>query len=190
MKKLMSLSLAALFIMSCGAGCGKKDDSSSEKKEPSKFVGKWECEKMSWNGAETDSFLGTPVSVMLQAELTDDGKFIAHSAMEDSVDADNNGTWKELSENSIEVTGNIRGEERTLQLEYQDNKLVGDLNESGINAVVYLVKVDEFTEYDPDADTGFDLSGLDFSIDPTSDIDMEFKLDDIDFNFSESDFAS
>ena len=52
------------------------------------------------------------------------------------------------------------------------------------------MKVDEFTSYDPEADTGFDLSGLDFSIDQTSDINMEFKLDDIDFIFSESDFAS
>ena len=87
MKKLLSLSMAALFIVSCGAGCGKKDDSSSEK-EPSKFAGKWECEKMAWNGAEMTNFLGTPVNVMLQAELTDDGQFIAHSAMEDSVDAE------------------------------------------------------------------------------------------------------
>ena len=190
MKKLMSLSLAALFIMSCGAGCGKKDDSSSEKKEPSKFVGKWECEKLEWNGAEMDTFLGTPVNVMLQAELTDDGEFIAHSAMEESVDADNNGTWKELSDTSIEVTGKIQGEERTLQLEFKDDRLVGDLNDSGFNALVYLIKVDEFSKYDPEADDGFDLSGLDFSIDQTADINMEFKLDDIDFDFSESDFVS
>ena len=190
MKKLLSLSMAALFIVSCGAGCGKKDDSSSEK-EPSKFAGKWECEKMAWNGAEMTNFLDTPVNVMLQAELTDDGQFIAHSAMEDSVDAENSGSWKELSDDKIEITGTVNGEEQTLELEYKDNMLVGDISESGMNVQVFLVKVDEFTEYDPSADSSsFDLSGLDFSLDHTSDINMEFTLDDIDFDFASSDFAS
>ena len=190
MKKLLSLSMAALFIVSCGAGCGKKDDSSSEK-EPSKFAGKWECEKMAWNGAEMTNFLGTPVNVMLQAELTDDGQFIAHSAMEDSVDDENSGSWKELSDDKIEITGTVNGEEQTIELEYKDNMLVGDISESGMNVQVFLVKVDEFTEYDPSADSSsFDLSGLDFSLDHTSDINMEFTLDDIDFDFASSDFAS
>ncbi|MBQ3948559.1 MAG: hypothetical protein II656_08570 [Ruminococcus sp.] len=191
MKKMLSLSFAAMFIVSCVSGCGKKDDSSSETKKESKFVGKWECEKLAWNGKEMDSLLGTPANVLLQAEIKDDGTFVAHSAMEDSVDASNEGSWKEISDTKLEVKGKLLGEDRNIEIEYKDDKLVADLTESGTNAVIYLVKVDEFTPMDSeDASSEFNLSDVDFKISPSSDINMDFELKEIDFNFDESDFCA
>lgn len=187
MKKIVVISLAAALVASLGAGCGKKSDSSSsESKKPSQFVGKWQCEKIAWNGKELDSFLGTPVNVMLQAELTDDGKFIAYSAMEDKVDADNGGTWTEKDDTHINVKGKLNGKDRDLDLELKDERLVGDLNESGMDVQFFLVRVEEFAKYDPEADaSAFDASELGFSIDPSADIDMQFDLEDIDFDISE-----
>ena len=120
MKKMLSLSFAAMFIVSCVSGCGKKDDSSSETKKESKFVGKWECEKLAWNGKEMDSLLGKPANVLLQAEIKDDGTFVAHSAMEDSVDASNEGSWKEISDTKLEVKGKLLQEAVSVTLRQGD----------------------------------------------------------------------
>lgn len=178
MKKLISLSLAALCLIGCAAGCGKKDDESESKKKESQFVGKWECSEMSFGGTTMENFMGIPVAAMLQAEVTDDGKFTMNSALSDG-DADNQtGEWKEIDENTIEVTVEADGEKETLELEFKDDKLVmsEDMGNGMGNAEVTFIKVDKFTEFSEE-----DLKGnLDFG-----DIGLDTDLDDADWDINE-----
>lgn len=59
-------------------------------------------------------------------------------------------TWKEVKENRIEIKVSDRSgksETQTMNLNYRDDMLV--IEESG--SAIYLKKVDEFTEIDPNA---------------------------------------
>lgn len=174
MKKLISLSLAALCLIGCAAGCGKKDDESESKKKESKFVGKWECSELSFGGTTMTNFMGIPVAAMMQAEATDDGKFTINSALADETDDTQSGKWKEIDENTIEVTVEADGEEETLELEFKDDKLVmsEDMGSGMGNAEITFIKVDKFTEFSEE-----DLKGnLDFG---------DIGLDDADWDIDE-----
>ncbi len=174
MKKLISLSLAALCLIGCAAGCGKKDDESESKKKESKFVGKWECSEMSFGGTTMTDFMGIPVNAILQAEVTDDGKFTMISALADEGENSNEGTWKEIDENKIEVSIEQEDEMQTIEAEYKDDKIVITEEVEGMGtSEVYLVKVDEFTEFSEE-----DLkSSLDFG-----DIDLDLDMEDADWD--------
>ena len=178
MKKLISLSLAALCLIGCAAGCGKKDDESESKKKESQFIGKWECSEMSFGGTTMTDFLGVPVAAMLQAEVTEDGKFTMNSALADDSDDNQTGEWKEIDENTIEVSVEADGEKETLELEFKDDKLVmsEDMGNGMGNAEITFIKVDKFTEFSEE-----DLKGnLDFG-----DIGLDTDLDDADWDINE-----
>lgn len=174
MKKLISLSLAALCLIGCAAGCGKKDDESVSKKKESKFTGKWECSEMSFGGTTMTNFMGIPVNAILQAEVTDDGKFTMFSALADEGDNSKEGTWKEINENKIEVTVEMEDETQTIEAEYKDDKIVisEEVEEVGTSEI-YLVKVDKFTEFSEE-----DLkNSLNFG-----DLDLDIDFDDADWD--------
>lgn len=176
MKKLISLSLAALCIIGCAAGCGKKDDDEKSSKKESNFVGKWECSEMSFGGTTMTDLMGIPVNAMLQAEVTDDGKFTIFSALADEDDDTNQGTWKEIDENTIEVTIEADDEKQTIEAEYKDGKIVMSEEVDGMGTTeIYLVKVDKFTEFsEEDLQNSFNF---DLDLD-----DADWDTDDVDWD--------
>lgn len=181
MKKLISLSLAALCLIGCAAGCGKKDDENESKKKESLFIGKWECSEMSFGGTTMTDFLGVPVAAMAQVEIKDGGKMTMISQLESEGET-SEGTWKEIDEDTIEVTP-VDGEDETLTFDYKDGKLIASGPEEDSedsfgfgDMSITFIKVDKFTEFSEE-----DLKGnLDFG-----DIGLDTDLDDADWDINE-----
>lgn len=154
MKKLISLSMATLMLAGCMVGCGKKDDDDKEKKN--KFIGKWECDDLLVDGDSSakdllTGMLGMPLNVLIQITIEEDGKAEMSSPLfelEEAEEAEMEVSWKELDDNKMELKVAADGEEEVLEFEYKDDKLVSVMEEDGEVTEMYLVKVDEFTEFD------------------------------------------
>lgn len=173
MKKLISLSMAALCLLSCAVGCGDSSSSKS-KKSDSPFVGKWEASSMKMGDMTLESLMGIPMYAVANAEIKDDGTVVITSplASEDlgieglsasEGDKPQEGTWKEVDKDTIEVTVEVPEEEgsdkedkkETLSFDLVDGKLVmseeGETESSAaFNASFTFVKVDNFTKIDAD----------------------------------------
>ncbi len=188
MKKLISLSLAALCLIGCAAGCGKKDDDSDSKKKESKFVGKWECSELKMGGTTMTDLFGVPLAALAQVELKDGGTMTMISAL-DEEGATGEGKWKEIDEDTVEITVEADGESETMTFDYADDKLVfseeaettedsedsDDFMDLGDVSLTFI-KVDKFTEFSED-----ELKGnLDFG-----DIGLDTDLDDADWDIDE-----
>lgn len=154
MKKLISLSMATLMLAGCMVGCGKKDDDDKEKKN--KFIGKWECDDLLVDGDSSTKdlvtgMLGMPLNVLIQITIEEDGKAEMSSPLfelEEAEGTEMEVSWKELDDNKMELKVAADGEEEVLEFEYKDDKLVSVTEEDGEVTEMYLVKVDEFTEFD------------------------------------------
>lgn len=154
MKKLISLSMATLMLAGCMVGCGKKDDDDKEKKN--KFIGKWECDDLLVDGDSSTKdlvtgMLGMPLNVLIQITIEEDGKAEMSSPLfelEEAEGTEMEVSWKELDDNKMELKVAADGEEEVLEFEYKDDKLVSVMEEDGSVTEMYLVKVDEFTEFD------------------------------------------
>ena len=154
MKKLISLSMATLMLVGCMVGCGKKDDDDKEKKN--KFIGKWECDDLLVDGDSSTKdlvtgMLGMPLNVLIQITIEEDGKAEMSSPLfelEEAESTEMEVSWKELDDNKMELKVAADGEEEVLEFEYKDDKLVSVMEEDGSVTEMYLVKVDEFTEFD------------------------------------------
>lgn len=169
MKKLISLSMAALCLLSCAVGCGDSSSSKS-KKSDSPFVGKWEASSMKMGDMTLESLMGIPMYAVANAEIKDDGTIVVSSPLagEDlgmdgfSVsdgDEPQEGTWKEVDKDTIEVTVKVPDEDKdedkdddkeTLSFDLVDGKLVMSEEEEGMSTSVTFVKVDDFTKIDVD----------------------------------------
>lgn len=154
MKKLISLSMATLMLAGCMVGCGKKDDDDKEKKN--KFIGKWECDDLLVDGDSSTKdlvtgMLGMPLNVLIQITIEEDGKAEMSSPLfelEEAEGTEMEVSWKELDDNKMELKVAADGEEEVLEFEYKDDKLISVMEEDGSVTEMYLVKVDEFTEFD------------------------------------------
>lgn len=165
MKKLISLSMAALCLLSCAVSCGDSSSSKS-KKSDSPFVGKWEASSLKMGDMTLESLMGIPMYAVANAEIKDDGTIVVASPLagEDlgmegfSVsdgDEPQEGTWKEVDEDTIEVTVEVSNEDKdedkeTLSFDLVDGKLVMSEEEEGMSTSVTFVKVDDFTKIDVD----------------------------------------
>ena len=145
MKRIISVVLAAVMLSLCLVGCGKRDP---------KYVGKWEALKMQLDGETMEAVMGVPLSALFRFEVSDNGKVTWRSAVDNNIiqNAKSNMdiTWKETEKNKIEFkVTDLSGktETQTMNLHYRDEMLVIEENGSAI----YLKKVDEFTQIDPEA---------------------------------------
>ena len=144
MRRIMSLVIAAVMLSLCLAGCGKRDP---------KYIGKWEAQKMELGDETMENVMGVPIGALFRFEVSDNGKVTWRSAVDNNViqNARSNMdiTWKETDENKIEFKVTDRSGEsdtQTMNLHYRDDMLV--IEESG--SAIYLAKVDEFTQIDPE----------------------------------------
>ena len=145
MKKIIALTLSAIVLMCCLAGCGAKRDP--------KYYGKWEATRLEASGESIDNFMGIPVGAIFRFEINEDGKVVWNSAVDNSVIQNANNDldirWKETEENRIQFkVTDLSGkpDTQTMEFVYRDRELVVEENDSAI----YLSKVDEFTEIDTD----------------------------------------
>lgn len=185
MKKLISLSLAALCLIGCAAGCGKKDDESESKKKENQFIGKWECSEISFGGTTMTDFMGIPVAAMAQIEIKDGGKMTLTFQLEGD-DETTEGTWKEIDEDTIEATP-VEGENETIMLDYKDGKLIAASPEEDAedslgfgDMSLTFIKVDKFTEFsEEDLKGNLDFGDLDFDDEDLDPEDGWVKWDDL-----------
>ena len=125
--------LAAIMACICLVSCGGGD-----------YAGKWELYEMSSGGMTfKDSVFGVPVAIMFQFEFKDDGTGTIVQN-DDEEKEQNTLTWKEKGD-GISVTMN--GED--VQFNKDGEYLVAEYKEDGKEISMKLVKVDEFTKYDP-----------------------------------------
>jgi hypothetical protein len=135
----------ALMLAMCLVGCGKRDP---------KYFGKWEGSSMTLDGTTSDKVMGVPIAALFRFEIYDDGKVKWQSAVDNNIIQNAKSgmdvTWKEVKENRIEIKVSDRSgksDAQTMNLNYRDDMLV--IEEGG--SAIYLKKVDEFTEIDPNA---------------------------------------
>lgn len=145
MKRIISLTLVAILMLICLVSCG-------EKRDP-KYIGKWEATGLTVNGETMEKFLGVPLGALFRFEIEDNGKVIWKSAVNnDIINNANENTeirWKETETDVLQFTVKDltgKNDPETMIMKYKDGKLVVEENGSSIE----LVKVDEFTEIDPD----------------------------------------
>ncbi len=100
-----------------------------------------------------EKFLGVPLGALFRFEIEDNGKVIWKSAVNnDVINNANENTeirWKETETDVLQFTVKDltgKNDPETMIMKYKDGKLVVEENGSSIE----LVKVDEFTEIDPD----------------------------------------
>lgn len=145
MKKTAILVMTVIMLI-CITGCGAKRDP--------KYIGKWEAENMTLNGETTDKFVGIPIGALFRFEISDNGSVLWQSAVDNKIIQNANTgkeiKWKEKEENILlftvkDLNGNDPDE--TMNLYYSDGKLSIIEGGSSIN----LIKVEKFTEIDPEA---------------------------------------
>ena len=139
MKKIVSHILCAAIACICLVGCGGD----------SKFVGKWECTKMSENGKTIENeLMGVPLGAFFQFEFKSGGKgYLSSFTTNDDGEAGTEKTdltWKEDGD-TITITVEKDGEEDSVDFKLSDGKLVGSFTS---NSEVTFKKVDSFTEFD------------------------------------------
>ncbi len=131
MKKICSIISVLMMTVLCLVGCSDNGE---------KFIGKWECEEMYYQGIAMDSTdLGIPIEMVLQLEFKEDntGEMIVIGGDNEQFE------WK-AENDSFKV--NIGGEEVTVSRK-EDNLNVTQCEGEYVTEFT-LVKVDEFTEAD------------------------------------------
>lgn len=129
MRKFAALSMAAVMLTSCFVGCGSKDSSDSKS-----YAGKYELQKMSM-GDETyeGEIMGTPIALMMQIELKDDGTAV-------ELDDNENGKWEADGDTvSIEFGGD------KVEFKADGDTLTGTQGEGDDSVEMVIKKVSEFT---------------------------------------------
>lgn len=134
MKKVLVVVLAMAVACMCLVGCGSGD-----------FEGKWECESMEMGGMKLEgSFLGVPVAVFMQIELKSGGDGVMHEN-ENGKSTEEKFKWKADGKKCTIETDDK--ENKNIEFELKDGKLVAEYTENGQSAKVTLKKVDKFTEF-------------------------------------------
>lgn len=107
------------------------------------FIGKWQGEKVEYDGEVVDNVMGLPVYALFQYEFKEDGTVALGETLTQMTGMEITGiTWGVIGENEIEV---VNAEQQTSNV----FKLDGDYliaEEQG--QVTYLAKVDDFTPFD------------------------------------------
>lgn len=106
------------------------------------FVGKWQGEKVEFEGETVTDVMGLPVSVLYQFDIREDGTVALGEGLLSIIGEAPSFTWGVISEDEIEIV-NLAEEDVTV-LKLDGDKLVGE--EDG--EVSYLAKVDEFEAFD------------------------------------------
>lgn len=121
------------------------------------FIGKWQGEKIEFDGETATDVMGIPVSVLYQYELKDDGTIsLGESLIEISGDTAEY-TWGIISDTEIEIVNNAM--QIAVVMELDGDYLVS--NADGQKAC--LAKVEEFDAFDMESFMN------DFSLDDASD---------------------
>ncbi len=131
MKKIFSTVLVLMITVICVVGCSNDSE---------KYIGKWECEEMYYQGVAMDSAdLGIPIEMVLQLEFKEDnkGEMLVIGGENEKFE------WK-AENDSFKV--NIGGEEVTVSK--KDDRLNVKQGEGEYVTEFVLIKVDEFTEAD------------------------------------------
>lgn len=106
------------------------------------FIGKWQGEKIEFDGETATDVMGIPVSVLYQYEFKDDGTLaLGESLIEISGDTSEY-TWGIISDTEIEIVNTAM--QVAVVMELDGDYLVS--NADGQKA--YLAKVDDFTPFD------------------------------------------
>ena len=106
------------------------------------FIGKWQGEKIEFEGETATDVMGIPVSVLYQYELKDDGTLaLGESLIEISGDTSEY-TWGVISDTEIEIVNTAM--QVAVVMELDGDYLIS--NADGQKA--YLAKVDEFEDFD------------------------------------------
>lgn len=107
------------------------------------FIGKWQGEKVEYEGETVTDVMGLPVYALFQYEFLEDGTVALGDALTQMTGMEVTGiTWGVIGENQIEV---VNAEQQTANVfTLEGDYLISE--EQG--QVTYITKVDEFTPFD------------------------------------------
>ncbi|MCM1505593.1 MAG: hypothetical protein NC177_00435 [Ruminococcus flavefaciens] len=177
MKKLIALLMACATMTCAFVSCGNDESSESsvsesstsetteettesateeetaepttEQNEVSAFVGKWQGLKFVADGEESTDFMGEPIYAMFQLELCEDGIVNFGEFMSQHIThSDVTWSWKATSDTQCEFFSDDGSDSTTLTID-GDYLVITEDDEK-----VYLERVDEFTEYQPEETEG------------------------------------
>lgn len=127
------------------------------------FLGKWQGEKIEFEGETATDVMGIPVSVLYQYELNEDGTLTLGDGLVEISGDTSEYTWGIISDTEIEVVNEAM--QVAVVMELDGDYLVS--NADGQSA--YLAKVDEFEAFDLEAFmNGFELDGTEEPSDDTA----------------------
>lgn len=118
------------------------------------FIGKWQGEKIEFEGETATDVMGIPVSVIYQYELKEDGTLVLGDSLVEISGDTTEYTWGIISDTEIEVVNATM--QVAVVMELDGDNLISRAD----GQTAYLSKVDEFEEFDFEAFMGEFQEGL------------------------------